>query len=33
MGYGLPATLEAQVAHPDRLVVCIGSDASVQMNI
>ncbi len=33
MGYGLPAALGAQVAHPDRLVVCISGDASVQMNI
>ncbi len=33
MGYGLPAALGAQVAHPDRLVVCVSGDASVQMNI
>ena len=33
MGYGLPAALGAQVAHPERLVVCVSGDASVQMNI
>ena len=33
MGYGLPAVLGVQVAHPDRLVVCVSGDASVQMNI
>jgi acetolactate synthase-1/2/3 large subunit len=33
MGYGLPAAIGAQVAHPDRLVVCISGDASVLMNI
>ena len=33
MGYGLPAALGAQVAYPDRLVVCVSGDASVQMNI
>ncbi|MEP4432500.1 MAG: thiamine pyrophosphate-dependent enzyme, partial [Hyphomicrobiales bacterium] len=33
MGYGLPATMGAQVAHPDSLCVCIAGDASVQMNI
>ncbi len=33
MGYGLPAALGAQVAHPDHLVVCVSGDASVQMNI
>jgi acetolactate synthase-1/2/3 large subunit len=33
MGYGLPATIGAQVAHPDSLCVCVAGDASVQMNI
>lgn len=33
MGYGLPATLGAQVAHPDSLCLCVAGDASVQMNI
>jgi acetolactate synthase I/II/III large subunit len=33
MGYGLPAAIGAQIAHPDRLVVCISGDASVLMNI
>ncbi|MCF3933810.1 acetolactate synthase 3 large subunit [Acuticoccus sp. M5D2P5] len=33
MGYGLPAAIGAQVAHPDALVVCIAGDASIQMNI
>ena len=33
MGYGLPAILGAQVAHPDSLCICFAGDASVQMNI
>ncbi|WP_459618667.1 biosynthetic-type acetolactate synthase large subunit [Bordetella sp. 2513F-2] len=33
MGYGLPAAIGAQVAHPDRTVVCVSGDASVMMNI
>jgi acetolactate synthase-1/2/3 large subunit len=33
MGYGLPAAIGAQVAHPGVLVVCISGDASVLMNI
>jgi acetolactate synthase-1/2/3 large subunit len=33
MGYGLPAAIGAQVAHPDALVVCVSGDASVMMNI
>jgi acetolactate synthase-1/2/3 large subunit len=33
MGYGLPAAIGAQVAHPGRLVVCVSGDASVLMNI
>jgi len=33
MGFGLPAAIGAQVAHTDRLVVCVSGDASVLMNI
>ena len=33
MGYGLPAAIGAQIAHPDKPVVCISGDASVLMNI
>ncbi len=32
MGFGFPAALGAQVAHPDELVVCIAGDGSFQMN-
>ncbi len=33
MGYGLPAAIGAQVAMPDKLVVDIAGDGSIQMNI
>ena len=33
MGYGLPAALGAQIAHPDALVIDIAGDASVQMTM
>jgi acetolactate synthase-1/2/3 large subunit len=33
MGFGFPASIGAQVAHPDRLVVNIAGDGSFQMNI
>jgi acetolactate synthase I/II/III large subunit len=33
MGFGLPAAIGAQVAHPERLVVDIDGDASIRMNI
>jgi len=33
MGYGLPATLGVQLAHPDALVIDIAGDASVQMTM
>jgi acetolactate synthase-1/2/3 large subunit len=33
MGYGLPAAIGAQIAHPDAHVVCVSGDASVLMNI
>jgi len=33
MGYGLPAAVGVQVAHPDSLVIDIAGDASVQMTM
>jgi acetolactate synthase-1/2/3 large subunit len=33
MGYGLPAAVGVQVAHPQSLVIDIGGDASVQMTM
>lgn len=33
MGYGLPAAIGAQVAHPGRTVVCVSGDASILMNL
>ncbi|WP_162576354.1 biosynthetic-type acetolactate synthase large subunit [Variovorax sp. PBL-H6] len=33
MGYGLPAAIGAQIAHPEALTVCVSGDASVLMNI
>ncbi len=33
MGYGFPAAIGAQVAHPDALVIDIAGDASILMNI
>ncbi|MBH9577801.1 biosynthetic-type acetolactate synthase large subunit [Inhella proteolytica] len=33
MGYGLPAAIGAQIAHPGRTVVCVSGDASVLMNL
>ncbi len=33
MGYGFPAAMGAQVAFPDRLVIDIAGDGSIQMNI
>ncbi len=33
MGYGLPAALGAQVAHPDKLVTLVSGEASIMMNI
>jgi len=32
MGYGLPAAMGAQLARPDKKVVCIAGDGSIQMN-
>ena len=33
MGYGLPAAIGAQIAHPDRLCIEIAGEASILMNI
>jgi acetolactate synthase-1/2/3 large subunit len=33
MGFGLPAAIGAQVAYPDKLVVDVAGDGSIQMNI
>jgi acetolactate synthase-1/2/3 large subunit len=33
MGYGLPAAVGVQIAHPDSLVIDIAGDASVQMTM
>ncbi|MCT4656484.1 MAG: acetolactate synthase 3 large subunit [Cohaesibacter sp.] len=33
MGYGFPAAIGVQAAHPDALVIDIAGDASIQMNI
>ncbi|MGU3493584.1 acetolactate synthase 3 large subunit [Xanthobacteraceae bacterium A53D] len=33
MGYGLPAAIGAQMAHPDALCIDIAGEASIQMNI
>ena len=33
MGYGFPAAIGTQVAHPDALVIDVAGEASIQMNI
>ena len=33
MGYGFPAAIGAQIAHPDRVVIDIAGDGSFQMNV
>ncbi|MEM7181993.1 MAG: thiamine pyrophosphate-dependent enzyme, partial [Spirochaetota bacterium] len=33
MGYGLPAAIGAKVARPNKTVICISGDGSIQMNI
>jgi acetolactate synthase-1/2/3 large subunit len=33
MGFGLPAAIGAQIAHPDRMVIDLDGDASIRMNI
>jgi len=32
MGYGLPAAIGAQFAYPDKKVICVAGDGSIQMN-
>ena len=32
MGYGLPAAIGAQLAHPEKRVICFTGDGSIQMN-
>jgi acetolactate synthase-1/2/3 large subunit len=33
MGYGLPAAIGAQIANPDKLVICVTGEASILMNM
>ena len=33
MGYGFPAAIGAQIAHPDAMVIDVAGEASIQMNI
>ena len=33
MGYGLPAAMGVQVAHPNELVICVAGEASYLMNV
>lgn len=33
MGFGLPAAMGAQMAHPDATVLCVTGEGSIQMNI
>ncbi len=33
MGYGIPAAMGAQVAHPDSSVICVTSEGSMMMNV
>ncbi|MFO1463748.1 MAG: biosynthetic-type acetolactate synthase large subunit [bacterium] len=33
MGFGFPAAIGAQLAYPDKTVICISGDGSIQMNI
>jgi acetolactate synthase-1/2/3 large subunit len=33
MGYGLPAAIGVQLAHPDALTLCVSGDASILMNM
>ncbi len=33
MGYGMPAAVGTQIAHPDSIVVCVSGEASLMMNI
>jgi len=33
MGFGFPAAIGAQLAHPEKTVICVSGDGSIQMNI
>jgi len=33
MGYGMPCAMGAQIAHPDKTVVCVTGESSLMMNI
>jgi acetolactate synthase-1/2/3 large subunit len=33
MGFGLPAAMGVQMAHPDAMVACVSGEGSIQMNI
>ena len=33
MGYGFPAAIGVQIAHPDSLVICVAGEASFLMNM
>ncbi|HMV43931.1 MAG TPA: biosynthetic-type acetolactate synthase large subunit [Leptospiraceae bacterium] len=33
MGYGLPAAIGANIGRPDKIVICVSGDGSIQMNI
>ena len=33
MGFGLPAAIGAQIAHPEKTVICITGDGSFMMNL
>ena len=33
MGYGIPAAMGVQVAHPESVVVCVTSEGSMMMNV
>jgi len=33
MGYGLPAAIGVQIAHPKKPVICVSGEASIMMNI
>jgi acetolactate synthase-1/2/3 large subunit len=33
MGYGIPAAMGVQVAHPDAAVICVTSEGSMMMNV
>ncbi len=33
MGFGFPAAIGAQIVNPDKLVICLAGDGSIQMNL